>query len=91
VADAFLGAQLLADALAEGLAGNGGALDIALSGYQEAFRYKTLPMFDFTIKAANLKDFSSALPLYARIAQSREETTRFMARACRKHSLQGGL
>lgn len=78
IADAFLGAQLLADALAEGLAGNGGALDVALSGYQEAFRHKTLPMFDFTIKAASLKDFSSALPLYARIAQSREETTRFM-------------
>jgi 2-polyprenyl-6-methoxyphenol hydroxylase-like FAD-dependent oxidoreductase len=78
IGDAFLGAQLLADALADGLAENTKNLDDALAAYQSAFRMKTMPIFDYTLKAASLKDPASAVPVYSRIAQSREETTRFM-------------
>jgi flavin-dependent dehydrogenase len=78
IGDAFLGAQLLADALARGLAGDAVGLDTALAAYQSAFREKTMPIFEYTLKAADLKDPASALAIYARIAQSVEETTRFM-------------
>jgi len=37
-----------------------------------------MPIFDYTLKSASLKDPASAVPMYERIAQSREETTRFM-------------
>ena len=78
IGDAFLGAQLLADALARGFAGDAIGLDGALAAYQSAFREKTMPIFEYTLKAAGLKDPASTFPLYARIAQSAEETTRFM-------------
>jgi 2-polyprenyl-6-methoxyphenol hydroxylase-like FAD-dependent oxidoreductase len=78
IGDAFLGAQLLADALTDGLAGGADALDLALSNYQAVFRDKTLPIFDYTVKAASLKDPASAMPIYGRVAQSSDETTRFM-------------
>jgi 2-polyprenyl-6-methoxyphenol hydroxylase-like FAD-dependent oxidoreductase len=78
IGDAFLGAQLLADALADGLAGDAGRLDGALAGYQSAFRDRTMPIFEYTLKAASLKDPASAVPIYRKVAQSLEETTRFM-------------
>jgi len=78
IGDAFLGAQLLADAIAEGLSGDPARLDAALANYQSAFRQRTMPVFEYTLKAASLKDPASTLPLYAKVAQSSEETTRFM-------------
>lgn len=78
IGDAFLGAQLMADALAGGLGKRPERLDAALSEYQAAFRNKTMPVFDYTVKAAGLKEPTSAIPIYARIAQSAEETVRFM-------------
>src|SRR3984885_1336661 len=78
IGDAFLGAQLLADALADGLVGDAERLDGALAGYQSGFRDRTMPIFEYTLKAASLKDPASAVPIYRKIAQSREETTRFM-------------
>ena len=39
---------------------------------------RTVAAFDYTVRAAGLGDPASALPLYARIAQSPEDTTRFM-------------
>jgi hypothetical protein len=35
-----------------------------------------MPVFEYTLKAASLKDPAPTLPLYAKVAQSREETTR---------------
>jgi 2-polyprenyl-6-methoxyphenol hydroxylase-like FAD-dependent oxidoreductase len=70
IGDAFLGAQLLADALADGLVSDAERLDGALAGYQSGFRDRTMPVFEYTLKAA--------LPIYRKVAQSREETTRFM-------------
>jgi 2-polyprenyl-6-methoxyphenol hydroxylase-like FAD-dependent oxidoreductase len=78
IGDAFLGAQLLADALSEGLGGKPEPLDAFLSSYQAAFRDRTMPVFDYTVKAAGLKEPASAMPIYARIAQSAAETVRFM-------------
>jgi 2-polyprenyl-6-methoxyphenol hydroxylase-like FAD-dependent oxidoreductase len=78
IGDAFLGAQLLADALADGLADDGARLDCSLAAYQSAFREKTMPIFEYTLKAASLKDPASTVPIYERVAQSREEMTRFM-------------
>jgi hypothetical protein len=68
----------MADALSEGLFGKAEALDAALSAYQAAFRDRTMPIFDYTVKAAGLKEPASAMPIYARIARSAEETMRFM-------------
>ncbi len=76
IGDAFLSAQLLADALIDGLETDG--LDAALCAYQATFREKTMPVFDYTVKAAGLKEPASAMPVYAKIAQSAEETARFM-------------
>jgi 2-polyprenyl-6-methoxyphenol hydroxylase-like FAD-dependent oxidoreductase len=78
IGDAFLSAQLLADALVESLGRGPEALDSALSNYQTTFRNRTMPIFDYTVRAAGLKETASTLPIYARIAQSAEETVRFM-------------
>ncbi len=78
IGDAFVGAQCLADALAEGLGRDAETLDTALLGYQEAFRDRTMPIFSYTVKAASLKEQASAMPIYARIAQSEQDTVQFM-------------
>jgi 2-polyprenyl-6-methoxyphenol hydroxylase-like FAD-dependent oxidoreductase len=77
IGDAFLGAQLLADELI-GQPGDGPHLETSLAAYQSRFRERTLPIFDYTLKAASLKDPTSTIPIYERVAQSREETIRFM-------------
>jgi hypothetical protein len=73
-----LGAQLLADALEAGLADDPLLLDSLLAVYQSTFRSRTMPIFEYTLKAASLKDPASAVPIYQRIAKSDPETTRFM-------------
>jgi flavin-dependent dehydrogenase len=78
IGDAFLGAQLLADALADGPPDDAAALASSLATYQSTFRDRTMPIFEYTLKAASLKDPASAVPIYERIAESREETRRFM-------------
>jgi 2-polyprenyl-6-methoxyphenol hydroxylase-like FAD-dependent oxidoreductase len=78
IGDAFLGADLLAAAIVPGLADGDARLDERLAAYQAEFRRRTQPVFDYTVRAAVLADPSSALPLYARIAASAEDTVRFM-------------
>jgi hypothetical protein len=75
--DAFPSAQLLADTLAEGLGEDPKGLDASFV-YQAAFRNRTMPIFDYTVKAASRRETASAIPVYARIAQSGAETVRFM-------------
>jgi 2-polyprenyl-6-methoxyphenol hydroxylase-like FAD-dependent oxidoreductase len=77
IGDAFLGAQFLAHALTEGLR-DAACLDDSLAAYQSAFRDRTMPIFEYTLKAAALKDPISTIPVYARIASSVEETKRFL-------------
>ena len=78
IGDAFLGAQFLADALTRGLGGDTIVLDTALSGYQQAFRERTMPVFDYTVKVAGLKEQTSAMAIYAKIAQSARDTAQFI-------------
>ncbi len=78
IGDAFLGAQLLADALAGGLGRDAEDIGAALSGYQKEFRHRTLPIFDYTVKAAGLKQQESTMTIYDKIAQSAEDTVQFM-------------
>jgi 2-polyprenyl-6-methoxyphenol hydroxylase-like FAD-dependent oxidoreductase len=77
IGDAFLGAQLLANAIQAGLAGSSD-LETALATYQAAFRERTMRVFEYTLRAAALKDPTATIPLYKKIAQSAEETQRFM-------------
>jgi flavin-dependent dehydrogenase len=77
IGDAFLGAQLLADAIDGGLTGKTD-LESALASYQSTFREKTRPVFEYTLRAAGLKDPSAMLPVYAKIAESSEKTRQFM-------------
>jgi flavin-dependent dehydrogenase len=77
IGDAFLGAELLATAIHAGLSGNSD-LEMNLAGYQSAFREKTMRVFEYTLRAAALRDPTPTIPLYAKIAESREETQRFM-------------
>jgi flavin-dependent dehydrogenase len=76
IGDAFLAAQLLANAITATTQNADFARELAT--YQSRFREKTMPVFDYTLRAASLKDPSAMLPLYAKVAQSNEETTRFM-------------
>jgi len=78
IGDAFLGAELVASAIADGLAGDGSRLGAALAMYQSTFRERTTSVYEYTLRAASLKDPSPMLPLYAQVARSPEETTRFM-------------
>jgi flavin-dependent dehydrogenase len=78
IGDAFLGADLLATAIMDGRADGDARLDERLADYQAEFRRRTQPIFDYTVRAAGLADPSSALALYAKIAASAEDTTRFM-------------
>jgi 2-polyprenyl-6-methoxyphenol hydroxylase-like FAD-dependent oxidoreductase len=77
IGDAFLGAELLAEAIADGL-GAPVQLGAALANYQETFRQKTLGVFDYTLRAAGLKNPAPNLALYAKVAASPEATTQFM-------------
>jgi 2-polyprenyl-6-methoxyphenol hydroxylase-like FAD-dependent oxidoreductase len=78
IGDAFFGAQLLADAITDMIAGSASNPDVSLATYQAAFRQKTWPVFEYTLKAAALKDPTPTVPLYAKIARSPEDTTRFI-------------
>ena len=49
IADALLGAQLLTDALASGLAGDAARLDGALAADLSGFRDRTMPIFEYTL------------------------------------------
>jgi flavin-dependent dehydrogenase len=69
IGDAFLGADLLAEAVDAGLAGDMGA---ALAGYQQALWERTGPVFDYTVQSASLKDPAPLAPLYAEIGRRPE-------------------
>ncbi len=61
-----------------GLDGDESRLDAALAMYQSTLRERTRLIFEYTLRAASLKDPAPTLPLYRKLAQSREDTTRFM-------------
>ena len=75
IGDAFLGAELLAEAIDRGL---GSDLDTALKGYQEALREKTAAVFEYTLMSAALKDPEPQARLNRAIAADPDLTQRFM-------------
>ncbi len=77
IGDAFFGAELLAEAIADGFS-DPAQRDAALANYQQEFRQKTAGVFDYTLRAAGLKDPAPNLALYAKIAASAQATTQFM-------------
>ncbi|MFI5030342.1 MAG: FAD-dependent monooxygenase [Reyranellales bacterium] len=75
IGDAFLGAELLAEAIDRGL---GSDLDAALKGYQETLREKTAAVFEYTLMSAALKDPEPQARLNRAIAADPDLTQRFM-------------
>jgi flavin-dependent dehydrogenase len=75
IGDAFLGAELLADAVHGGLDDD---LEASLAGYQGALRQKTVAVFDYTVMSAALKDPEPQARLYRAIAARPELTQSFM-------------
>jgi flavin-dependent dehydrogenase len=75
IGDAFLGAELLAEAIDRGL---GGDLDAALRGYQETLREKTAAVFEYTLMSAALKDPEPQARLNRAIAADPDLAQRFM-------------
>lgn len=75
IGDAFLGATLLAEAIATEISDGGGA---ALADYEDKFRRETQHVFDYTLQSASLRDPGPQRRLYERIAGSPEATRAFM-------------
>jgi flavin-dependent dehydrogenase len=68
IGDAFLGAMLLAEAVERG----------SVASYPRVLKYETLPVFEYTVRAAALKDPTPQVPLYYEIAASPAATRQFM-------------
>ncbi len=75
IGDAFLGAELLAEAIDRGLAGD---LDAALKGYQETLRERTAAVFEYTLMSAALTDPEPQARLNRAIAADPDLTQHFM-------------
>lgn len=75
IGDAFLGAELLADALDAGLDDD---LDGALAGYGETLHERTFPTFNYTLQSAALKDPATLVPFYDAIARDEALTQELM-------------
>jgi flavin-dependent dehydrogenase len=75
IGDAFLGAELLSEAIDRGL---GGDLDAALQGYQQALRERTAAVFEYTLMSAGLKDPEPQARLNRAIAADADLAQRFM-------------
>jgi len=75
IGDAFLGAELLAEAIDRGL---GSDLDAALKGYQETLRERTAAVFEYTLMSAALKDPEPQARLNRAIAADPDLAQRFM-------------
>ena len=75
IGDAFLGAELLAEAIDRGL---GSDLDAALKGYRETLRERTAAMLEYTLMSAALKDPEPQARLNRAIAADPDLAQRFM-------------
>ncbi len=75
IGDAFLGAELLADAVQRGLNDD---LDGALAAYQETLRDRTAAVFEYTLMSAALKDPEPQAALYRAIAAQPDTIQRLM-------------
>ena len=77
IGDAFLGAQLLADAIDAALR-VGVPIESALAGYQDELHRRTRPVFDYTLLSAALDDPAPLAAFYAAVAQDPDATRQIM-------------
>jgi flavin-dependent dehydrogenase len=77
IGDAFLGAQLLAEAFDAAMQSRT-PIESALAGYQEQMHSRTRPVFDYTVLSAALDDPAPLLPFYAAVAQDPAATRQLM-------------
>ena len=75
IGDAFVGAQLLADALDSATEGEAQS---ALARYQRQLRDRTAAVFDYTLQSASLKDPAPLVPFYREIAKRPDATRGLM-------------
>ncbi len=77
ISDAFRDAELLAQAIDDGLRGRR-MLENALQGYEQERNEATLPMYDMTFQQARLKPLSPKMQqLYAALRHSQADADRF--------------
>ena len=77
IGDAFLGAQLLADALALGFEGKT-PLAESLAQYRRELRRQTQDVYDYTLKSAELLDPEPLMSFYCAIAADHDATRQLM-------------
>jgi flavin-dependent dehydrogenase len=77
IGDAFLGAQLLAEAFDSAMK-SGVPLEPALAAYQDELQRQTRPIYDYTLLSAALDDPTPLSAFYAGIARDREGTRQLM-------------
>ena len=77
IGDAFLGAQLLADALGSNAAGR---LDLesAMAGYQRDLRERTRDIFDYTLRSAQLIDPAPLMDFYLGVSRNADATRQLL-------------
>ena len=90
IGDAFLGADLLAEAISRALRGEQ-SWEEALPQYQESFRSQTADVFEYTVRSAELPDLDSLTPLYGAIARDADATRQLMNVIAGNASLQDGI
>jgi flavin-dependent dehydrogenase len=77
IGDAFLGAQLLASALGQALAG-ANSFEAALAGYQYAFRQQTRDVYHYTLRSAELLDPDPLMDFYRGVQRDQNATRQLM-------------
>jgi 2-polyprenyl-6-methoxyphenol hydroxylase-like FAD-dependent oxidoreductase len=77
IGDAFLGAQLLADAFHSGMR-SVLPIESALAGYQDELHRRTRPVFDYTLLSAGLDDPAPLAAFYAAVARDPDATRQIM-------------
>ena len=77
IGDAFLGAQLLAEALDSAMR-SAVPLEAALAGYQQELQRRTRQVFDYTLLSAALDDPAPLAAFYAAVARNPDATRQIM-------------
>jgi flavin-dependent dehydrogenase len=77
IGDAFLGAQLLAEALCSAVQSST-PIEAALAGYQEELHRRTRAVFDYTLLSAGLDDPAPLAAFYTAVARSPAATRDIM-------------
>lgn len=77
IGDAFLGAQLLAEAFRSAMQSST-PTETALAGYQEELHRRTRPVFDYTLLSAALDDPAPLSAFYTSVARNQEATREIM-------------